>query len=575
MPDTEPDHHSRQGLHLPPLSPPEPLDVAALGRTLLLIPHPDDEVIACGGLLARLAEQQQPACAVLVSDGSGAGELPEGAAAVRQQEFRDAMAVLHPDCELQYWNLPDGGLEKESDLVHRVKSALQAFSAETLVTTWLRDMHPDHAALGHAALSAFDETPSVHTLLFCEAWSPLEANRILEVTAVWPRKEQALRCHATALQAQDYERSMEGLARHRALLLPGIAAGETIRRAEAYHQVNADRGRVHAGARFVTRPACMADADMIIALFNEVFGTRVDREWWDWKYRDPDWIGTVAFREGQQLAGFYGVLPRTGYWQGQTLALCQMVDSMVADRSRAASRRSGAFLEMCLRFLTPNVGDGNTFVLAYGYPNERAMRAGEEMGCYQRGEVTYRWTRKAQPWHHQPGRNRPWQRLLWRADWISVRQAGDLRWVDELFEAMRATLPDSLLLHRDADYWYWRFHQRPGTDYRFLRLRRLGRLVAGGVVRQRDDEDVLELVDAVFEDQRAFHGLLKTVGHEAWKRGLSRLLVWGTERLVADLPVGETTLEGCVAWPDPQFNASLVPRVRGHFWAMGGDTDFR
>ncbi|MEX1196406.1 MAG: PIG-L family deacetylase [Pseudohongiellaceae bacterium] len=557
------------------LSPPERLDVEALGRTLLLIPHPDDEVIGCGGLLTALAGAGQPACVALVSDGSGAGELPEGTAAIRQREFRDALEILYPGCEQQYWKLPDGALSRESGLAGAVVEAARHFRADTLVAPWPRDMHPDHAALGAAAQHALESLPGLRFLLSYETWSPLEANRILDITESWPRKTRALACHVTALQAQNYDRSMEGLARHRALLLPGISASETVRYAEAWHLQEQDRGRVNASARFVTRPACQADAGAIITLFREVFGAGVDRAWWDWKYCHPDWIGTVALTDDQQLAGFYGVVPRIGYWQGQEVPLCQMVDSMVADHSRTASRSSGAFLEMCLRFLTPNVGDGKPFALACGFPNKRAMRAGEQLHVYQRGEGTVRWSRPAQPWHRQPGPSRPWQRLVWRARTVPVESVDDLSWVDPLFKSMRAALSDTLLLERGAAYWYWRFRRHPQAPYRFLQLRRLGRIVAGGVLRQRDEEGVLELVDAVFQDHRAFHGLVKAAEHEAWRAGLSHFQVWGTERLVADLPVGEAVREGSVAWPDQQFNASLVDSVKGHFWAMGGDTDFR
>ncbi|MGM0632258.1 MAG: PIG-L deacetylase family protein [Pseudomonadota bacterium] len=571
---SEPDPTTPPAYELPPLTPPGHLDVDALGRALVLIPHPDDEVIGCGGLLARLAERSQPTLVVLVSDGSGAGELPPGTDEVRQREFRDAMAVLYPDCELRLWRLPDGAL-REEELVPLMEDARRSFRADSIVTPWPRDLHPDHAALGRAALRVYRAAPGLRGVLFYEAWTPLDANRLLEVTDTWARKEQALRCHATALAAQNYERSMDGLARHRALLLPGIAAGDLVRRAEAYHLVDDRHGRVGPGARFVTRPASPADAEGIIHLFRNVFGAAVDRNWWDWKYRDPDWIGTVALGDDQRLAGFYGVLPRRGKKGGQSLFLCQIVDSMVADQSRGASRRSGAFLEMCQRFLTPNVGDGKPFALAYGFPNERAMRAGEELGVYQRGESTWCWSRPARPWRRQPGPSRPWQGMIWRPRWVEPRSEQDLMWVNSLSEAMRRALPDTLLLKRDAEYWDWRFRRHPEVRYRFLQLHRLGRLVAGAVVRHREEGRALELVDAVFLDHRALHGLIRSVEDQAAKEGIDRIMIWGTDRLLADLPPGDTVREGSVAWPDEQFQASLVPQVRGHFWAMGGDTDFR
>ena len=50
---------------LPPLTLPNP------NCTLIIAPHPDDDVIACGGLIAKLREQRHDVCVVILTNGDG------------------------------------------------------------------------------------------------------------------------------------------------------------------------------------------------------------------------------------------------------------------------------------------------------------------------------------------------------------------------------------------------------------------------------------------------------------------------------------------------------------------------
>ena len=51
------------------------------GRTLIVAPHPDDEVLGCGGLITRLAMKGQPPYVIVMTGGGashmGCCELPD------------------------------------------------------------------------------------------------------------------------------------------------------------------------------------------------------------------------------------------------------------------------------------------------------------------------------------------------------------------------------------------------------------------------------------------------------------------------------------------------------------------
>ena len=78
-------------------------DIIGTGTCLILAPHPDDESLGCGGLIAACAAAGRPPLVVILTDGAGSHPNsrefpPNRLRAVRAQEARDAVAHL---------NLPD------------------------------------------------------------------------------------------------------------------------------------------------------------------------------------------------------------------------------------------------------------------------------------------------------------------------------------------------------------------------------------------------------------------------------------------------------------------------------------
>jgi LmbE family N-acetylglucosaminyl deacetylase len=80
--------------------------------------------------------------------------------------------------------------------------------------------HPDHSAAFAITLTAAGrcELPS-WALLRYEIWTPLSRfDRIEVVTAVMPRKLEAIRCYASQLREFDYVQAATGLAHYRGAL---------------------------------------------------------------------------------------------------------------------------------------------------------------------------------------------------------------------------------------------------------------------------------------------------------------------------------------------------------------------
>lgn len=134
--------------------------VPAGARAVLVAPHPDDEVLAWGGLLQLLAARGGPA-GLLVAVTDGEASHPHSARwprerlrAERPRETARALSVLGAgDVHLTRLGHPDGGVTAAQSILTEQLNALLA-PGDVVFTTWRHDGHPDHEACARACLAA-------------------------------------------------------------------------------------------------------------------------------------------------------------------------------------------------------------------------------------------------------------------------------------------------------------------------------------------------------------------------------------------------------------------------------------
>jgi LmbE family N-acetylglucosaminyl deacetylase len=138
-------------------------DIAPRGaRIVVVAPHPDDEVLACGGALALLARAGREIVVVGVTDGEGShpGSATWTPALLARQlrgEREEGLARLGVSVPARALGIADGCVaEAEAALATRLCEVLQP--RDVLLSTWRLDGHPDHEAVGRAAASAASRT---------------------------------------------------------------------------------------------------------------------------------------------------------------------------------------------------------------------------------------------------------------------------------------------------------------------------------------------------------------------------------------------------------------------------------
>ncbi len=127
------------------------------GPILVLAPHPDDEALGAGGLIALARAQAIPVRVVVATDGSAShpGVDPAGLARQRSEELHRSVAVLGVEAgELVELGFPDGRLAEHGD---ELRAALGGLGErwEMVVAPLWADSNPDHRCLSNAAREVF------------------------------------------------------------------------------------------------------------------------------------------------------------------------------------------------------------------------------------------------------------------------------------------------------------------------------------------------------------------------------------------------------------------------------------
>lgn len=186
-------------------------------RLVVVAPHPDDEIIACGGLLAAMADHPLPLLLISVTDGEGShpGSTqwpPERLRQAREQESAAALKAIGLVEGRYTWkrlHRPDSQVASdEAGLVVALETLLEP--GDRVFTTWAHDGHCDHEAVARACLQAAAKVGAqvIEIPVWAWHWATPEDDRLpwhrahrLPLIEDWlARKRSAIHAHESQLQ---------------------------------------------------------------------------------------------------------------------------------------------------------------------------------------------------------------------------------------------------------------------------------------------------------------------------------------------------------------------------------------
>jgi N-acetylglucosamine malate deacetylase 1 len=196
---------------------------------LILAAHPDDEVLGCGGTIAKLAGKNANVHVAFLADGvfSRTGDK-------RQQKnlLADRRVAAQKACDilgvrsLSFNNFPDNRMDTISllDIVQVLESLIANHKPEIVFTHHAGDVNVDHRRLHEAVVTACrpQHGHSVKTLLCFEVPSSTEwqlpgsapffaPNWFVDISETLELKLRALKAYAAELRNWPHPRSSQGV----------------------------------------------------------------------------------------------------------------------------------------------------------------------------------------------------------------------------------------------------------------------------------------------------------------------------------------------------------------------------
>jgi LmbE family N-acetylglucosaminyl deacetylase len=186
-------------------------------NVLILSPSPGDEILGCGGALARHLLRQDAVRVITLTDGSRGtpsgvrdAQLIKG----RESESKQALAVLG-EAKVDFWRFENGKLKANPTTLGLLKQIMIEAHVDRIYAPWWGDDNQDHQQTIEILSQSLQAAPQNCEIWQYETSSPLLPNRIVPIDNVFDVKIQAIRKHISQLKLRRFDHAIAGLNDYR------------------------------------------------------------------------------------------------------------------------------------------------------------------------------------------------------------------------------------------------------------------------------------------------------------------------------------------------------------------------
>lgn len=187
--------------------------------------HPDDEVLACGGVLAKHVLEGDDVCIFILATGLAS----RGSVSLEEIESlrNDAISSAHElgVTKVRFGDFPDNAMDKVPllEVVKTVEEFLSEFDASYIYTHHIGDMNIDHEIVCRAVLTAARPLPGRGDLVIlagevnssteyaAHPMPPFRPTEYVNIAATLDRKIKAMAAYKSELRDWPHPRSLQAI----------------------------------------------------------------------------------------------------------------------------------------------------------------------------------------------------------------------------------------------------------------------------------------------------------------------------------------------------------------------------
>ncbi len=193
---------------------------------LVVAAHPDDEVLGCGGTIARLSGEGVAVHVAILGEGlTSRGDAGTASLRTLRQHARQAASMLGVR-DVDFGGFPDNQFDSCDllSIVKHVENLIERIRPATIFTHHASDMNIDHSLTHRSVLTATRplpgnpiprvyafEVPSSTEWSFCRGGGTFAPNSFVEIDGFLQVKLRAMECYLTETREAPHPRSAQVL----------------------------------------------------------------------------------------------------------------------------------------------------------------------------------------------------------------------------------------------------------------------------------------------------------------------------------------------------------------------------
>lgn len=193
-------------------------------KSLIIAPHPDDEVLGCGGIMKKMSSQEEDVWILIISRGKKGLYSEERILNVRSEALRAHKILGVKETRFLNYQAPELDLVSLSELSSAISEIIDEFRPDTVFLPHRGDIHHDHKAVFNAGLvatrpvknCAVKNIYSYETLSETEWAAPFSDDAFIpdffvNISGVFSYKIDAMNCYMSQLRDFPNVRSLKSI----------------------------------------------------------------------------------------------------------------------------------------------------------------------------------------------------------------------------------------------------------------------------------------------------------------------------------------------------------------------------